>query len=263
MKHHISHWYAPALGLVVAFFAFANPDTIAAGNAVTHNSTEQAGLVAPALAAPAAGSSAGWLSGLAGLDATGELAQRTGNTAQSAESSASLVSSRSPVLGEHPALGPVAAPITRFRDGGHAYYLFNAGLHSCSYVGKCMDLFAPIGEPVYAMADGVVSIPKYAPGSYGHYLKIKFRDGSKAIYAHLNEISVVPGPVTVGTQIGAVGCSGTTGESNNCKRSEQHLHLEWNGLKWKPGQYGQLPPYFTQWRGEPLRCFKGCGPDQD
>ena len=70
-------------------------------------------------------------------------------------------------------------PITRFRDGGHAYYLGGIGLHSCTYVGKCMDLFAPIGEPVYAMADGVVKIPPYAPSSYGNYIVIKFRDGTK------------------------------------------------------------------------------------
>jgi murein DD-endopeptidase MepM/ murein hydrolase activator NlpD len=169
----------------------------------------------------------------------------------------------SPILSEHPRLGPVAAPVLRFRDGGHAYYLFGKGLHSCTYVGKCMDLFAPIGEPVYAMAAGEVKIPDYAGGSYGNYLIIKFNDGSKAIYAHLHEIFIKPGPVAAGQVIGSVGCSGTSGESNRCRNSEQHLHLEWSGLKWKPGQYGQLPPAFNQWRGDPMRCYKGCGPAKD
>ncbi|MEI8081890.1 MAG: M23 family metallopeptidase [Actinomycetes bacterium] len=164
----------------------------------------------------------------------------------------------SPVLAVHPTLGQFAAPITRFRDGGHAYYLDGAGLHACTYVGKCMDLFAPAGEPVYAMADGVVKIPHYMSGGYGHYLIITFRDRTKAIYAHLSTITVAPGPVTAGTALGTVGCSGTSGETNHCKQSEAHLHLEWSGLRWKPGHYGELPPQFDQWRGTPPRCYHGC-----
>lgn len=261
MKHKSERLYLPALGLLVAALAFTGLNTTGPADAYATDGALQAGLSATA-ASVAAAPSTSWLSPLASIDNTGEFASRVAPAGLGGESEASLVGGGSPILGEHRTLGAFAAPITRFRDGGHAYYLYGAGLHSCTYVGKCMDLFAAIGEPVYAMADGVVTIPKYAANSYGHYVKIKFNDGSKAIYAHLNEITVPAGPVVAGQQIGTVGCSGTTGESNRCKKSEQHLHLEWNALKWKPGQYGQIPPYFDQWRGQPQRCYKGCGPNK-
>lgn len=164
----------------------------------------------------------------------------------------------SPVLGRDKTLGEVSAPIMRFRDGGHAYYLFGKGLHSCTYVGRCMDLFAAIGEPVYAMADGILNIPPYAPSSYGKHIVIKHRDGTESIYAHLDRISVQPGPVAAGARIGTVGCSGTSGEPNECRYSAAHLHLEWSGLQWDSGEYGELPPFFLAWRGTPRRCFQGC-----
>lgn len=262
MKHRSDRYYLPALGFLVAALAFTGINANGPTDAYATEGALQAGLSSAATASVAAAPATSWLSPLADIDNTGELAGRVGAAGVSGETGASLIGATSPILGQHPTVGAYAAPITRFRDGGHAYYLYGAGLHSCTYVGKCMDLFAPIGEPVYAMADGVVKIPKYAPNSYGNYLKIIFKDGSKAIYAHLNEITVAPGPVTAGQQIGTVGCSGTSGESNRCKKSEQHLHLEWNALKWKPGQYGQLPPYFDQWRGQPQRCYKGCGPNK-
>ncbi len=167
--------------------------------------------------------------------------------------------STSPILGTHPTLGSVAAPMTRFRDGGHAYYKFNGRLHSCRYTGKCLDLNAPIGAPVYALADGVLQTPPYAARSYGNYVTIKHRDGTESIYAHLAGVTVQAGPVRAGTQIGTNGCSGTSGEPNGCKSTYgAHLHLEWSGLHWKRGEPGELPPYFNQWRGNPPRCYQGC-----
>ena len=263
MKHHSLRSHALVIGLLAIGITLAGVNSSAANDSLTDGEPLQAGLAASVPAA-ASSSSTSWLSTFARLESAngGELASRiSADFAAGIAAAPAAASPASPIIGTHPTLGSFAAPITRFRDGGHAYYLGGIGLHSCTYVGKCMDLFAPIGEPVYAMADGVVKIPPYAPSSYGNYIVIKFRDGTKAIYAHLKEITVKPGPVAAGTQIGAVGCSGTSGEFNKCRASEQHLHLEWSGLKWKSGEYGELPPFFTQWRGEPQRCFKGCGPE--
>lgn len=265
MKHHSLRSYALVVGIVAAGMALGGVNSSAATDVAGSVPAPQAGLTAVAPSA-ATSASASWLGSFARLEGAGggEIAARIGSTTFGGDAvgnAALEAPATSPILGTHPKLGNIAAPITRFRDGGHAYYLFGMGLHSCTYVGKCMDLFAPIGEPVYAFADGEVAIPKYAPHSYGNYIKIKFRDGSEAIYAHLSRITVNPGPVAAGTQIGAVGCSGTTGEKNNCKKSEQHLHFEWSGLKWKSGQYGEIPPYFAAWRGDPARCYDGCGPD--
>ena len=261
MKFRTARLYVPVLGLLVAAITVTGFGSSTSNEAYAGGEGLQAGLSTVGQEAVAAAPSTSWLSTLAGIDSSGELVSR-GAGDVTAETGASLVGSTSPILGTDPKLGAIAAPVTRFRDGGHAYYLYGKGLHSCTYVGKCMDLFAAIGEPVYAMADGVVKVPKYAANSYGNYVIITFRDGTKAIYAHLDEVSIAPGPVAAGQLIGTVGCSGTSGESNKCKRSEQHLHLEWNGLKWKPGQYGQLPPYFDQWRGDPMRCYRGCGPNK-
>jgi hypothetical protein len=162
------------------------------------------------------------------------------------------------ILGTVPGIGEIAAPVERFRDGGHAYYLFGQGLHSCTYTGKCMDLFAPLGQPVYAFAGGQLVRKEYAAGSYGNHLEIRLADKSVTIYAHLQKIVAKNGPIRAGDLIGYVGCSGTSGEFNSCAASEQHLHFEWSALKWESGDYGQLPPFFSQWRGTPKKCYHGC-----
>ena len=153
------------------------------------------------------------------------------------------------VIGVHPTLGNVASPLSKpFRDGGHAYYIGDkAGeLHSVTYDGKGMDLFGKIGDPIHAFADGVASVPAYQSG-YGHRVEIRHRDNTVSIYAHLTEVLIKPGPVSAGQKIATMGCSGTSGESNNCRNSEQHLHFEWSGLRWKPGEYGELPPFWAKW----------------
>lgn len=165
---------------------------------------------------------------------------------------------RSPVLGTHATLGDVAAPIRRFRDGGHAYYRYNGRLHSCRYRGRCLDANAPIGAPVFAMADGKLTVAPYAAHSYGNYVTIKHRDGTESIYAHMDAVTARSGPVTAGTQIGTVGCSGTSAESNGCRSLEAHLHFEWSGLHWRQGEAGEDPPHFDLWRGNPRRCYQGC-----
>ena len=100
----------------------------------------------------------------------------------------------SPTLGVHASLGRVSAPLTRFRDGGHAYYLFGGGLHSCKHKGRCMDMFAAVGEPVYALADGVLQTPPYARRSFGNHLVLTHADGSESVYAHLNSVTATAGP---------------------------------------------------------------------
>ncbi len=154
---------------------------------------------------------------------------------------------QSPVLGTHPGLGRVAAPVRNFRVGGHAYYLYSGKLHSCRYTGRCIDLFATIGEPVYALADGVLHLSPYAARSFGNFVTINHNDGSQSVYAHLATITAAAGPVKAGTLIGTVGCSGTSGEPNGCVSSGSHLHFEWSGLTWNPGEYGQPPPFFSRW----------------
>ncbi|WP_448222758.1 M23 family metallopeptidase [Gordonia iterans] len=88
-----------------------------------------------------------------------------------------------------------------------------------------LDLAAPLGTPIHAVADGVVK--KAGPASgYGNWIQIKHADGTITMYGHMaaSGVLVEEGQkVTAGDVIGLVGSEGfSTGP---------HLHLE----VWKNG----------------------------
>ncbi len=82
-----------------------------------------------------------------------------------------------------------------------------------------VDLRANRGTGVLAMAEGTVAQVEKIWGGYGHYVRIAHKGTLSTLYAHLDEVYVVPGQkVTGGEKIGTVGMTGwTTGP---------HLHLE-------------------------------------
>lgn len=80
------------------------------------------------------------------------------------------------------------------------------------------DFAAPIGTPVYATADGVVTEAGWASG-YGRLIKIRHEFGIETRYAHLNAIKVSVGQkVSRGERIGDMGNSG--------RSTGPHLHYE-------------------------------------
>lgn len=85
---------------------------------------------------------------------------------------------------------------------------------------KGLDLAAPKGTAIYAVADG--SIYKAGDGvlddSYGNQVVIKHGDGCFTNYAHMSEISKHSGSVSAGDKIGEVGSTGNS--------TGNHLHLE-------------------------------------
>ncbi len=100
------------------------------------------------------------------------------------------------------------------------------GIHGYNGV----DLAAPKGSPVYAAADGIVSVSHFKPltdpwfGGYGNYIDINHPNGTQTRYAHLSEVYVKAGAhISQGQIIGAVG---STGESTG-----PHLHFEIHGAK--------------------------------
>lgn len=81
-----------------------------------------------------------------------------------------------------------------------------------------IDLAAPTGTPVYATADGTVSMAKFF-GSYGNYVQIEHGGDMQTRYAHLAQIAVPDGVrVTKGQLIGYVGSTG--------RSTGPHLHYE-------------------------------------
>jgi murein DD-endopeptidase MepM/ murein hydrolase activator NlpD len=81
-----------------------------------------------------------------------------------------------------------------------------------------IDLAAPVGAPIRAIAQGQVV---YADphGGYGRYIVVKHADGYTSHYGHCDKVEVSPGQrVAAGEILGTVGNSGVS--------TGPHLHFE-------------------------------------
>ena len=87
-----------------------------------------------------------------------------------------------------------------------------------------VDMANSCGTPIYAVADGSVTMVKTSGwnGGFGKYLKIQHSNGTETLYAHISKITTSLGnSVLKGEQVGLMG---TTGRSTGC-----HLHFEVHG----------------------------------
>lgn len=82
-----------------------------------------------------------------------------------------------------------------------------------------VDLRAPRGTEVYAIADGTIIEVEEMIVGYGHFVRIAHKGTISSLYAHLDQVKVKPGQkVARGETIGTVGLTGwSTGP---------HLHFE-------------------------------------
>lgn len=97
-----------------------------------------------------------------------------------------------------------------------------------------VDIAAPSGEPVVAAADGVI-VRAGDSASYGRFVEVKHAEGLTTLYAHLGRLAPTARAgqaVKAGTQVGAVGSSGTS--------SGPHLHFEVRNAQGEP----MNPAYF-------------------
>ena len=82
-----------------------------------------------------------------------------------------------------------------------------------------IDLAGPVGTPIHATADGIVSEAGYNNGGYGNLVKINHGRGIETRYGHLSAMAVSPGQrVTRGQMIGRMGSTG--------RSTGSHLHYE-------------------------------------
>ncbi len=82
-----------------------------------------------------------------------------------------------------------------------------------------IDLAAPLGTPIYATADGVVTDAGYNHGGYGNLIKVDHGRGIETRYGHLSAILVSVGQrIFRGQQIGRMGSTG--------RSTGSHLHYE-------------------------------------
>lgn len=83
-----------------------------------------------------------------------------------------------------------------------------------------VDIAAPIGEPVVAVADGVV-VRAGDSASYGRFVEVKHAEGLSSFYAHMGKLAATARAgqaVKAGTEVGRIGSSGTS--------TGPHLHFE-------------------------------------
>jgi murein DD-endopeptidase MepM/ murein hydrolase activator NlpD len=80
-----------------------------------------------------------------------------------------------------------------------------------------LDMAAPSGTPIYAMAGGEIISAKYESG-FGNKTVIRHEDGTETWYCHQSGFEVTSGTVKGGDLIGYVGSTGNS--------TGPHLHLE-------------------------------------
>ncbi|MFA5386596.1 MAG: peptidoglycan DD-metalloendopeptidase family protein [Candidatus Paceibacterota bacterium] len=130
-------------------------------------------------------------------------------------------------------VGVLSWPIKMTQDGGTGRLTQSYGAASRLYksgVHNGIDIGTPIGTPVYAADDGVVTTvgnndkSSYARYQYGRYILIKHNNNFETIYAHLSRQVVQSGASVKRGDI--IGYSGNTGFSTG-----PHLHF---GVYWAP-----------------------------
>jgi murein DD-endopeptidase MepM/ murein hydrolase activator NlpD len=149
----------------------------------------------------------------------------------------SLLKDKEKLLACTPAIQPVSNKDLNRIASGFGYRIdpiyksvkFHAGL----------DFTAPKGTPIYATANGVVTIAGNTADGYGNHVVINHGYGYETLYGHMVRVKVRPGQrVTRGEVIGWVGSTG--------KSTGPHCHYEVhkNGQKIDPVYffYNDLTP---------------------
>ena len=82
-----------------------------------------------------------------------------------------------------------------------------------------IDLAGPMGTPIYATADGIVSAAGWNNGGYGNLVKLDHGRGIETRYGHLSQILITAGQRVARGQL--IARMGSTGRSTG-----SHLHYE-------------------------------------
>jgi murein DD-endopeptidase MepM/ murein hydrolase activator NlpD len=84
---------------------------------------------------------------------------------------------------------------------------------------KGVDFAAPIGTPIFASAEGVVTYAGWTDDGYGNVVELRHENGELTLYAHTNRVYVSKGQtVNKGQAIAEVGSTG--------RSTGPHLHFE-------------------------------------
>jgi len=154
-----------------------------------------------------------------------------------------MVTDKEKLLAAIPAIQPVSdKDLTRIASG------FGRRIDPVYKVPKFhagLDFTAPVGTPIYATADGVVTEAGYNAGGYGNRVVINHGYGYETLYGHMYRVKVRSGrKVHRGEVIGYVGSTGkSTGphchyEVHRSKNPVDPVYYFYNDLT--PEQYDRL-----------------------
>lgn len=159
------------------------------------------------------------------------------------EQFASLFSRWQSLDGTRPTTTTVSIPSRMPVESAHLSSGFGMRVHPVLGIRqghKGIDLANPVGTPVYATADGVVSRADWF-SSYGLYVSLEHGGSLQTRYGHMSRLNVAAGQrVHKGEIIGYVGSTG--------RSTGPHLHYEVrvNGVAVNPIPYMQTADYQTQ-----------------
>lgn len=116
-----------------------------------------------------------------------------------------------------------------------------------------LDLVAPTGQPVFAVADGVVILVTNDVGNYGVQIRILHTGGFTTIYAHLQNTAVNEGDLVVGGQM--IGHADNTGNSRGshlhfAEKQENVTYVDEMGVSWPfnfRDPWLHLRPLYDEW----------------
>ena len=127
---------------------------------------------------------------------------------------------------------PVAGPAWWTND-------WHACRDGCRRFHKGLDIFAPVGTPLVATTDGILT-QKGSGGLAGMYVQITDGRGVEYFYAHLSGFA---DGVKVGDRVKVGQVVGYVGNSGNAINTPSHVHFEY-----QPGGVPQPPkPHVDRW----------------
>lgn len=141
-----------------------------------------------------------------------------------------------------PELPPLSNPDTYLPNGkqqsANGFIWPSKGVLTSGYgwrwgrMHKGIDIAGPIGTPIVAASDGVVTYAQWNDGGYGYLVEITHPDGTETVYAHNSRILVQKGQrVAQGEQISEMGSTGFSIPGHTCTLKfippDRVLSIQW------------------------------------
>ena len=136
---------------------------------------------------------------------------------QSFDTLQKMVQSKEKMLAAIPAIQPIINKGLNHVASGFGYRI--DPIYKTPKMHTGLDFAAPLGTPIYATADGVVSLAGFDDGGYGNHVIINHGYGYETLYGHMIRMKTHRGERVKRGQV--IGWVGSTGKSTG-----PHCHYE-------------------------------------